>query len=110
MINIQDLHIEKELLPLLDFTKNDFSKKVLIELLMQPLGSLDEIYQRQNLIKGFIANYDILKNFAYSRIDLLEVMAFLKQSNSLITIKEIRSFNFSFQGRKDTIKQVSLFR
>lgn len=81
MYNIRDLRIEKELLPLIDFTPNEFSRDVLLKLLNQPLGSADEIFQRQKVIKGFIANYEILKNYSYSRRELLEIIGFLKQSN-----------------------------
>ncbi len=81
MFNIRDLHIEKELLPLIDFTTNEFSRNVLLEILNQPLDSVEEIFQRQIVIKGFIANYEILKNYTYSRRELMEILLFLKQSN-----------------------------
>lgn len=100
MINVKDLHIEKELLPLLDFTKNDFSKTILLDILNQPLNSLEEILFRQKLLQGFIANYDILKNFSYSRIDLLEVFAFLKQSNFSDNPRRIKKIQLLISDQK----------
>jgi DNA mismatch repair protein MutS len=81
MFNIQDLHLEKELLPLIDFTPNEFSRKTLQELIKQPLGSIEEILHRQLILKGFIANNVIFKNYTYSRRELLEVLSFLKPEN-----------------------------
>jgi DNA mismatch repair protein MutS len=81
MFNIQDLHIEKELLPLIDFTSNEFSKIALKEIIKQPLGSEEEIFQRQFIIKGFISNNSILKDYSYSRREMSEILSFLKQSD-----------------------------
>lgn len=115
MINIKDLHIEKELLPLLNFTKNDFSKNILLDILNQPLNSLEEIFFRQTLLQGFIANYDVLKNFSYSRVDLLEVFAFLKQSNFSANPKRISKIQLLISDQKryrkagELIQVVQLF-
>ena len=77
MTKVRDLHIEEEILPLLDFTHNDFSKKVLISLLKESLHSIEDILFRQNILKGFISNNYILKGFSYAYVDLLEVYDFL---------------------------------
>lgn len=100
MINIKDLDIEKELLPLLDFTQNDFSKIILLNILNQPLNSLEEILFRQSLLQGFIANYAILKNFSYHRGDLLEVFAFLKPSNFGDNPKRIKRIELLLSDQK----------
>ncbi len=114
MYNIRDLHIENELLPLLDFTSNEFSRNVLLELLNQPLDSVEEIFQRQIVIKGFIANYEILKNYTYSRRELMEILLFLKQSNFSETHKRNQRLQllFSEQNRHrqaSNLIQVVLF-
>jgi DNA mismatch repair protein MutS len=82
MINIKDLRIEKEILPLLNFTNNDFSKSVLIDILHEPLNSINEILNRQEILKGFIVNNEILKSYYYSRAELQEVYEFLNQQKS----------------------------
>ena len=77
MNNTQDLHLEKEILPLFDYTLNKFSKKVLLDVLEKPLLNENEIMLRQKVLKGFLDNYEILKNYSYLVSDLLGVHNFL---------------------------------
>lgn len=83
MFNIKDLRIEDDLLPILDYTRNDFSKNILIGLMKEPLGLIESILNRQEILKGFISQHHVLKNFAYSRYDLMEVHDYLKSGNFL---------------------------
>jgi DNA mismatch repair protein MutS len=83
MFKINDLRIEEDLLPILDYTRNDFSKNVLNGLLKEPLSSIEAIIDRQQVLKGFISQHHVLKNFAYSRYDLMEVHDYLKPGNFL---------------------------
>jgi len=78
MTNINDLQLEDEILPLFDFTFNFFSGKKLREMLMEPLASTDEILQRQQILKGFIANREVLREYSYSRFNLSELYDFLE--------------------------------
>lgn len=78
MINTSDLQIEDEILPLFDFTFNFFSGKIVREILMEPLASTEEIILRQAILKGFIANREILKDYSYSRFNLAELYDFLE--------------------------------
>lgn len=110
MFNIRDLHIEKELLPLIDFTSNEFSRNALLELLKQPLDSVDEIFQRQIIIKGFISNNEILKNFTYSRRELMEILSFLKQSNFGKNPKGNQKFQLLFSEQYRHRKASSLIQ
>lgn len=77
MHNLKDLNIEKELLPLFDYSLNMFAKKKIIEILVTPLQSITEITQRQNILKGFSANNEILKDYSYTILYLNEVHFFL---------------------------------
>lgn len=77
MINCHDLHIEDEILPLFDFTFNFYSGQAIREILNEPLGSKDAILFRQQLLKGFISNREILKDYSYSRFNLSELYDFL---------------------------------
>ena len=79
MTNIEDLHIQKEVLPLFDHTLNYHAKDALSDLLLNPLASVDEILLRQDILKGFIAHTDIFANYSYSRVDLSETYSFLEQ-------------------------------
>ncbi len=78
MINIKDLHVEEEILPLFDFTFNFFSGKMVSDILQQPLGSTTAILERQQVLQGFIANRTILKDYSYSRFNLSELYDFLE--------------------------------
>jgi DNA mismatch repair protein MutS len=65
MTNISDLHIEDEIVPLFDFTYNLFSGQAVRELITEPLGSKSAILFRQHVLKGFIGNRELLKNYSY---------------------------------------------
>lgn len=77
MNNLQDLNIEKELLPIFDYSLNIFSKKKIIEILEKPLESITEVIHRQNILKGFETNNETLKNYSYTILYLNEVHFFL---------------------------------
>src|ERR1700712_3753929 len=78
MTNTGDLHIEDEIMPLFDSTFNIYSGKALREILSVPLRSKEEILQRQLLLKGFIGNREILKDYSFSRFNLSELYDFLE--------------------------------
>lgn len=77
MNNLKDLNIEKELLPLFDYSLNMFARKKILEILKTPLKSINEITERQNILKGFLANNAILKDYSYTVLYLNEVHFFL---------------------------------
>ncbi len=88
MLNISDLKITQEIVPLFDFTENSFSKEQLFQIFGEPLRSKEDILARQHILKGFIANHAVLKDYSYSRVDFFEVYNFLsdrhtKQSSKL---------------------------
>ena len=78
MINTVDLHIEDEIRPLFDFTFNYFSGKAVSDILTEPPGSLSEILYRQQVLKGFLANQELLKEYSFSRFDLSDIYSFLE--------------------------------
>ena len=78
MINIQDLHIEEEIMPLFDFTFNIYSGNEVKDILTKPPGSKEEILLRQQLLKGFLANREVLKDYSYYRFNLSEIYDFLE--------------------------------
>ena len=61
MINTGDLHIEDEIRPLFDFTFNHLSGKAVSDIITEPLDSISAIIYRQQVLKGFIANHELLK-------------------------------------------------
>lgn len=91
-MNIKDLQIEKDIIPLFDFTLNDFSKSALIEIFERPLATKEKIYERQEILKGFTFNHNKLKNYGYSVSYLTEVFYFLQDYN----IESIRTNKLNY--------------
>src|SRR6185437_962323 len=76
MTNVSDLHITEEILPLFDFTYNPASGQAVHDILTEPLGSTSDILFRQQVLKGFIGNREVLKEYSYSRFNLSDVSNF----------------------------------
>ena len=83
MINIRDLHITSDILPLFDYTCNDFSRNILAGLFNAPLPSVDAILHRQQVIKGMLQNWKILEPYSYARGDMMEVYSFCHEAGHL---------------------------
>ncbi|HTE25170.1 MutS-related protein [Flavitalea sp.] len=77
MTNVQDLHIEEEIKPLFDFTYNSESGKQVSDILTKTLKSEEEILARQQLLKGFIANWELIKHYSFYRFNLSDIFDFL---------------------------------
>lgn len=77
MINVQDLKIRAEILPLFDCSLNIYAKNQILEILETPLKSKEEVILRQNILKGFISNHKILREYSYPALYLNEVYDFL---------------------------------
>jgi DNA mismatch repair protein MutS len=78
MTNVQDLHIEEEIKPLFDYTYNFESGKQVSDILAKTLDSEEEIIARQQLLKGFIANWEIIKHYSFYRFNLSDIFEFLE--------------------------------
>jgi len=81
MNNIKDLNLQTEIIPLFDYTLNDFAKETLYQLFQEPLSTRADIEKRQAIFKGFIANGEIFTNYFYSRLDFHEVYKFLNDTS-----------------------------
>jgi len=77
MNNIQDLNIKEEVLPIFDSSLNSFTRKKILNLLETPLSAEAQVVERQNILKGFIQNKEVLKNYSYTVLYLNEVHYFL---------------------------------
>jgi len=102
MINVRDLNIEDEIRPLFDFTYNNYSGKKVKDILTKTLSSKEEILLRQQLLKGFIANREILKDYSYYRFNLSEIHDFLETIFiGSVSTKSLRlRFMFSEKARE----------
>src|ERR1700682_6613315 len=101
MTNISDLHIEDEILPLFDFTYNVFSGEAVRDILVERLGSESEILFRQHILKGFIGNRELLKDYSYSRFNLSVVYNFFEtfSAGSFLGLHLRRRLMFSEKER-----------
>jgi DNA mismatch repair protein MutS len=103
MTNTNDLHIEDEILPLFDFTYNSFSGEAVRELLTEPPGSKSDILFRQHVLKGFIGNREILKDYSYSRFNLSDIYRFFESfsAGSFFGLHLRRKLMFSEKERHE---------
>lgn len=77
MIEIQDLNIKNEVLPIFNNSLNKFTEGKIIELLHQPLDSVEKIQERQHIFKAFIENRKVLEDYSYTVLYLNQVHAFI---------------------------------
>lgn len=77
----KELNIEGDVLPLFNYTNNASSESMVLDFLKTPLPSIELVLERQHIIKGFKANWSVLENFTYKRLDLIEIEAFLGELN-----------------------------
>lgn len=94
MNNIQDLNIKEEVLPIFDFSLNSFTKKRILYLLETPLTTESQIVERQNILKGFALNNEVLEKYSYTVLYLNEVHFFLNNFRE----EEINWKRFLFFG------------
>lgn len=76
MHNIKDLNIESEIVPLFDYTHNNYAKEVLCNLFITIPKTQEAIYDRQNTIKAVLLNIEKIKRPSYYRVDLEEIYQF----------------------------------
>jgi DNA mismatch repair protein MutS len=101
MTNINDLNIQDEILPLFDFTYNLNSAQEVHNILTEPLDSESAILFRQHVLRGFIGNREILKEFSYSRFNLSDVYNFFEtfSAGSFLALHLRRKLMFSEKER-----------
>lgn len=114
MNNIKDLNLQTEILPLFDYTLNDFAKETLYQLFLEPLSTVSDIEKQQEKIKGFIANSEIFNNYSYSRLDFHEVYKFLNDTSyqTKVQVSKMRLIfleNERHQARAKFIQFILLF-
>ena len=92
MVNIHDLNIKKEVLPIFDYSLNSFTRNKILNLLETTLSNENQITQRQEILKGFISNIEILKKYSYTILYLNEVHFFLNNFKIEQVEKKYRLF------------------
>lgn len=93
MVQIKDLHVEKEIIPLFDYAVNEFSRSRLHELLLNPPGTLEEVLNRQRILLAILKQPHLLKNVSYARSELKEAFELTTrkdESNSLFKTHNLK--------------------
>lgn len=108
MNNLKDLNIEKELLPLFDFSLNSYARNEILKILNAPLDSIEKITERQNIFKGFTTNNDILKDYSYTVLYLNEIYLFLNSENSYDLPKQTLIYRL-FASQSEKNRNISSF-
>lgn len=113
MYQVKDLYLDCELLPLFDYTRNDYAQKKLKQIIETPLVNLEEIIKRQEILKGLIKQGKILDQYAYSRHEFNEVYQFITDTQRHQSILKSRLKLYWNKGHKlqtkARISQVVLF-
>ncbi len=78
MKNIGDLHFQKEIIPLMDFCCNEFSRDVLKQLLSEVPDTLGDVLLRQEIIRALMGNERLYRPFSYSRSEFNEVYTYVQ--------------------------------
>lgn len=73
---IKDLNIEKEIFPLFNAAYNKFTEENILNFLQSPLHNIEEIKERQAIIKAMANHHKILKDYAYTVLYFHEVYHF----------------------------------
>lgn len=117
MINVSDLNIEKELLPLFDYSPNHFTQQALLNWFTDLPTTTEEVIERQLIIKTLINSNT--KPAGYHKTDLHEVHSFLATINNskLVTFSSTelaaRLLFFpaeKYQARSGIIQTILLFQ
>ncbi len=82
MINVYDLHFNKEILPLFDYVHNENARSILMEILSEIPASVDEIYARQNIAKALLKHRHLYTSFSYSEIEFSQVYTYLEDKKT----------------------------
>ncbi|WP_303310130.1 hypothetical protein [Hymenobacter sp. BT730] len=117
VIHIQDLKIEADILPLFNYTYNQEAEDTLLQLLHELPPSIGLIQKKQDIIKGFLANWTVLADFSYQKIALQEVRAFLldvshgrimlEKNRLRLTVKLLLSEEARYVSRARCIQTIS---
>ena len=80
--NVNDLNIKTDILAIFDNTLNTFSKDSLTDILVTPLLNIDDINHRQQILRGFLSNKNLLEKYHYNSRDFNDVHILLTKPDS----------------------------
>lgn len=117
MLNIYDLQITRQLLPLFDDVPNEMARDKLIGLFTELPASIKEIETRQQIVKTIHMHLQLLKPLRYALSELMEVYEGTMQNKDRQALLE-KAGNFPFstvagkmmqQQKGKVIQTLSLF-
>lgn len=103
-MNLSDLSIESELIPFFDISLNRHSREALSSLFYTLPKTTSEALERQQVLAGFTANLNRIKNLQSYRADIEEAYEFCCRLESQLpaSINNLRTFSVQLMfSRKD---------
>ncbi|GAB3827889.1 MutS-related protein [Pontibacter rugosus] len=97
MLQVHDLNLKRDILPLFDYTIGDYAAEVLYQVLQTVPDTVEEVYGRQNILKSFISNWQVIGSYTYQRLDAREVCVFLNDIATRRLVVEQNKFKAAFQ-------------
>ncbi|QYJ67481.1 MutS-related protein [Flavobacterium litorale] len=78
-MQVKDLNINTDIFELFNSTWNEDAKAKVKEMVITPLITKEEVISRQLILKGFLSNISVFKDYSYSKIDFREVNYFMQK-------------------------------
>lgn len=108
MMNIDNLNVEKDILPLFNMTLNYNSRSTLIQLLNTKPKTLQEVMDRQNIIRGFVQQIEGKSFYNYSKTEYNEVLNKINNVESVDFLK-IKFYSSVKSTLKSLLTQLYIF-
>jgi DNA mismatch repair protein MutS len=94
MHHIQDLHFQKDIIPLLDTVCSDPSRDKLHEILTSFPTTQTEVLQRQEILKALLQCPQLLAPKSYVRLEFNEVNTYIKELSNRDTVPDNNALRF----------------
>lgn len=104
--NVNDLNINTDIHGLFDHTLNAYSKDALSRILLTPLPNVDAIHHRQDIIRGFLCNQNLLEKYHYNGLDFNYVHAMLTAPDSTVLNLNFKLSLFLHKEKRNATKGI----
>jgi len=82
MLLVDDLQLERDMLPLFNFTHHEQAEAALLALFQERPPTLAAVVERQAIIRGFLHNWSVLAEYTYPMLYLRGTQSFLADVQS----------------------------
>lgn len=107
-MNIDNLNLEKDILPLFNVTLNYNSRSTLLQLLNTKPKTLQEVIDRQNIIKSFVQQVEGKSLYNYSKTEYNEVLNTINNVESVDFLK-IKFYSSVKSTLESSLTQLYIF-